>query len=263
MEKKNMKPSISILGCGWLGIPLSTTLLKAGYPVKGSTTSPAKLKELTKLGLHPYVIDLHNRKDRNHFLNADILIIAVPHKNIDNFKFLRTQIKNSQINRLIFISSTSVYPNTNGEVTEKSQTLPTPLANIESIFSNISGIQTTIIRFAGLFGGDRKPGLFFRDDSLIKNPDGFINLIHLDDCIQIIKTLIEKNIWNQVFNACADTHPSRREYYTQEMQKEGRKPPVFDNTKASEYKIVSNDKLKKHLNYQFKHPDLTHFIEPK
>ena len=258
-----MKPSISILGCGWLGTPLANELIKAGFSVKGSTTSPDKLKGLANLGLHPYLIDLDNRDDRTDFLNSDILIIAIPHKNIDNFKFLFAQIKNSTISRVIFISSTSVYPNTNGVVTEESQTLPTPLANIESTLSNIPNIQTTIIRFAGLFGGERKPGHFFQDDSLIKNPDGYINLIHLDDCIQIIKTLIEKNIWNQIFNACADTHPSRREYYTQEMQKEGRKPPVFDNTMPSEYKIVSNDKLKKHLNYQFKHPDLMHFIDPK
>lgn len=31
-------PTVSILGCGWLGLPLAEQLLAEGYSVKGSTT---------------------------------------------------------------------------------------------------------------------------------------------------------------------------------------------------------------------------------
>ena len=42
----SQKDEISIMGCGWLGLPLAAQLVKAGYNVKGSTTTPEKLEVL-------------------------------------------------------------------------------------------------------------------------------------------------------------------------------------------------------------------------
>ncbi len=53
-----MKNNISILGCGWLGLPLALTLKKNGYSIKGSTTSEIKVKLLNNYGVQPFIIDL-------------------------------------------------------------------------------------------------------------------------------------------------------------------------------------------------------------
>ena len=53
--------SISILGCGWLGLPLARQLIKLGYSVKGSTTSPEKIQILKGSQ-----IDGYNREFRSH-----------------------------------------------------------------------------------------------------------------------------------------------------------------------------------------------------
>ena len=42
----NPKQRISILGCGWLGLPLAKELLDRSFEVKGSTTSSNKLDQL-------------------------------------------------------------------------------------------------------------------------------------------------------------------------------------------------------------------------
>ena len=42
---------VSILGCGWLGLPLAKALIGEGYTVKGSTTTPAKLNLLKEEGV--------------------------------------------------------------------------------------------------------------------------------------------------------------------------------------------------------------------
>ena len=34
--------NVSVLGCGWLGMPLAISLLDEGYSVKGSTTTEKK-----------------------------------------------------------------------------------------------------------------------------------------------------------------------------------------------------------------------------
>ena len=69
---------ISILGCGWLGLPLAKALLEKGFSVKGSTTSVQKLPLLKNIGAAPFLITLHAGAisgDLVSFLeNAQILI---------------------------------------------------------------------------------------------------------------------------------------------------------------------------------------------
>ncbi len=75
---------ISILGCGWLGLPLAKALLENGFSTNGSTTSTDKLSVLKNLGIQPYLIALSENEtvgSLNDFLeNSKILIIDVPPK---------------------------------------------------------------------------------------------------------------------------------------------------------------------------------------
>lgn len=252
-----MSQSISILGCGWLGLPLAIDLLKIGYEILGSTTSSDKLKILEENGIKPFLIDIHNPDgDIGDFLNAEILIIAITSKSIPDIKKLINKIEASEVQKVLIISSTSVYPFTNGIVTEETNTANTPLAEIEQLFITNITFESTIIRFGGLFGYDRKPGNFIKSDRPVEDPDGFVNLIHRDDCITIIEQIIVKNVWNEVLNACADSHPSRREFYLKEAQKIGANKVTFNEDSESKYKIIDSQKLKDLLNYEFKYADL-------
>lgn len=40
--------SISVLGCGWLGLPLAKHLIDSGFMVKGSIRSSSKISDLEK-----------------------------------------------------------------------------------------------------------------------------------------------------------------------------------------------------------------------
>ena len=252
-----MKNNISILGCGWLGLPLALTLTKNGYSIKGSTTSEIKVELLNNNGVQPFIIDLSNRESEfEEFLNSEVLIIAIPSKSIADFKNLISHIEKSKIKTILFISSTSVYPNSNSIVTEEHLIHKTPLSEIELLFKTNTNFKSTILRFGGLIGYDRKPGNFFKNGKAINYPDAFVNLIHRDDCIQIIKEIIEKNIWNKTLNACTDTHPKRRDFYTKEFKKEGRNNPTFNELASNEYKIINSDQLKSILNYNFIYSDL-------
>ena len=51
-----MNKRISILGSGWLGLPLAQALLKEKHSIKGSTTSESKLDPLKSEGISPYLI---------------------------------------------------------------------------------------------------------------------------------------------------------------------------------------------------------------
>ena len=47
---------ISILGCGWLGLPLAKALIGNGFSVKGSTTSYEKISGLEQGGITTFLI---------------------------------------------------------------------------------------------------------------------------------------------------------------------------------------------------------------
>ena len=247
---------ISILGCGWLGKPLATSFLEDGYLVKGSTTTEEKIKNLEALGMDTYLVDITEFEEFDAFLDSAILIVAITSKDIDGFARLITQIEASTIQKVIFISATSVYDKANKIMTEEDEVLKTPLIEIENLFIENNFFETTIIRFAGLFGGDRHPANWFKGGRKIPQPKGFVNMIHREDCIEIIQAVIAQNCWNTVFNACADHHPTRREFYTIAKLSKGLEMPEFELEEKYEWKIISSKKVQRVLGYKFIHNNL-------
>lgn len=213
---------ISIIGCGWLGLPLAKTLLENKFLVKGSTTSIEKLSVLENAGIKPYLIVLTpnsfiqstvNSRDRateektgnlTAFLeNSKILIINIPPKlrspEKENFvlkiKNIIPFIEKSTIEMVLFISSTSVYGENNLMVTEETALNPDTesgkqLVETEQLLQSNKNFKTTILRFGGLIGEDRHPVRFLSGKTHIEKPNAPINLIHQDDCIGIIIKII-------------------------------------------------------------------------
>ena len=77
-----MNKHISIIGCGWLGFPLASELVKNGHIVKGSTTSPSKIEDLKHAGIIPFLISISEEGIAgdigNCLKNSEILIINIP-----------------------------------------------------------------------------------------------------------------------------------------------------------------------------------------
>ena len=248
--------TISILGCGWLGKPLAISFINEGYAVKGSTTSEEKLELLEMNGIEPYIVDISDFEEYDSFLNSDILIIAITSKDVDGFENLIAQIQESSIQKVIFISSTSVYGKLNRVITEEDAVLKLPLTEIENLFRENTFFETTIIRFAGLFGDERQPANWFKNGKKIPQPKGFVNMIHKEDCIEIIQEIIAQNCWNETFNACSNHHPTRREFYTLAKLNNDFEVPKFEENEVYEWKIISSKKIQEVLDYTFIHDDL-------
>ena len=247
---------VSVLGCGWLGKPLAISLLDEGFSIKGSTTSEEKLDILEVNNIEPFLVDITSFEEFDDFLNSDILIIAITSKDVNAFENLISQIQNSSIQKVIFISSTSVYGRINKMITEEDTVLDTSLTEIENLFRENTFFETTIIRFAGLFGGERHPANWFKNGRKISQPKGFVNMIHQEDCIEIIQEIIAQNCWNETFNACSNHHPTRREFYTIAKLSRDFEIPEFEENEDYQWKIISSIKVQKALDYTFIHNDL-------
>ena len=266
---------ISILGCGWLGLPLAKALIQKNYKIKGSTTSIDKLSILEKSGIQPFLVAL----DSEHvpevlpefFEGSETLIIAIPPKlrgknkdysDADNNSFVKKianllpVLEKSTIQQLLFISSTAVYGEATAIIDEHSQPIPVTesgkqLVAIENILAENPHFKTTLLRFGGLIGADRQPARFLAGKENVANPEAPINLIHQDDCIGIILSIIESNTWGDTFNAVTPFHPSREHYYTQKALESNLVPPKFNHDKASVGKTILSEKLQEKLQYSF------------
>ena len=259
---------ISILGCGWLGFPLAKKMVQNGFLVKGSTTSPQKIKMLKSFGIQPFLISLNENDivgDFELFLQkSDVLIIDVPPKlrgnQTENFvaKINNTIsfIEKSTIQKVLFVSSTSVFADDNAVVSQ--YTVPNPetesgkqLLEVEQLLQSNSNFKTTIIRFGGLIGEDRNPARMLAGKNNVSNPNAAVNLIHQQDCINSIIRIVSLNAFPKTYNAVAPFHPTRKEYYTQKAKNLNLPLPEFDYTKPSVGKTILSDYLINDLGFAF------------
>jgi nucleoside-diphosphate-sugar epimerase len=259
---------ISILGCGWLGLPLAKKLIKNNFEISGSTTSNEKLTVLKQEGITPYLISIQNDgisgQMTNFLKGSNTLIINIPPKlrgdSTENFvkkiELLVPHLTNSSLQNVLFISSTSVYGDSNDVITEESPLNPDSeggrqLVLVESLLQKNTDFKTTILRFGGLIGDDRNPVKFLAGRENLDNPEAPINLIHQEDCIGVILKIIEMNAWGQTFNAVAPHHPSRAHYYSQKAIDLNLTAPTFDYQKPSIGKTIASQKIEQDLQYTF------------
>ena len=266
--------SIAVFGCGWLGLPLAKKLVQEGFQVNGSTTSKNKIEILSENKIKPFLLDFQSEFSNNlsQFLEARLLVVNIPPSKLklDNayskmIKELIGSIKKSPIENVIFISATSVYPSENKEVKEedavygKSERSTVDWLAIEDLFRKEKSFKTTIIRFSGLMGGNYQPARWVSGRKL-KGANSLMNMIHRDDCVEIIFQIIEQGVWNETFNAAAPIHPTRKEFYTNACAHLGVDTPVFLDDETA-FIIVNSDKLQKKLNYKFIHPNPSLYFE--
>lgn len=260
---------ISILGCGWLGLPLAQSLIRKGFSIKGSTTSDAKISDLEKHGIQPYKVDVGpakvHGKLQDFLAKSEILIVNFPPKiktsNYNDFVFkietLIPYIESAGILKVIFTSSTSVYGDNDAFVNEKSTPNPDTASGkqlllAEKALQSSNVFQTTVIRFGGLIGSDRHPITSLAGRNEVENPSAPINLIHLDDCIGIIERVIDHGYWGEILNGVAPFHPSREEYYQKKATERNLPLPNFSQKTTHQGKTVLSEKIQEELGYLFK-----------
>lgn len=263
-----MMETISILGAGWLGLPLARKLVSSGYRVKGSVTTPEKMELLQQSAVWPFRLVVSRESldvDDPSFFDTDVLIVSLPPRRIPDIEsvfsaqigHLIRRLEQSAVSKVLFISSTSVYPESEGLARETDVLLPDKpsgcaLLEAENALRLNPNFETTIIRFGGLIGADRNPARFLsrRQEAI---PGGKpVNLIHRDDCIGIITEVIRQQAWGETLNACCPEHPSRREFYQRASDVSGIPAPPFSDA-FEPYKVVDSSKLIHRLGYRFKY----------
>jgi len=266
---------ISIIGCGWLGLPLAEQLLGAGYTVKGSTTSAQKRAVLIQQSIDAYQLLLNPEPigNLNALLDADTLIINIPPKagkmgegfHPQQIEQLTNAIRLSGIQHVIYVSSTSVYPELNRTVVEADVTTETGagapmLVRAEQLVQSLMPEKlVTVVRFGGLMGYDRIPGKYVAGKTVDSGAVP-VNYIHQNDAAGILQIIIGQQPTG-VFNGVAPEHPTREAVYRKSCKDFSYELPVFVQPDAPIlYKIVSPNKLIQETKYDFQYPNPLDFL---
>lgn len=266
-----MSKNIAIAGMGWLGQPLAYHLERLGYSVKGSVTRAEKVAQLRAKGFQATAVLITENGTQGTpvalLAGADVLMVMIPpglRNNTGSNYALKmahfiTEIERYNVPKVILISSTSVYDDAQGNVTEED--LPKPqriagkqLLEVEQLFSSNPNFICTIVRFGGLYGGSRNPIRFLAGRTGLSNGDAPVNLIHRDDCIGILTSILKQEAFGQVFNAVSPVHPTKRVYYTQRAKALDLTPPEYiEESEGQIFKQIDSLYLEKVLGYQFIH----------
>ena len=267
---------IAIIGLGWLGLPLARSLYQQSNFVIGSTTSPKKLAVLkneefdtVQFKLDPHPVGTSFQK----LFEMDIAIITIPPGSayqsgefyLEQLKFLKYLLENSSIQKVIFMSSTSIYPKESRKISyDENENLDDStvgnqiLLKAESIFQKNNSFDSTVIRFGGLMGEDRIPLNYFSGK---ENVDGEsrVNYIHLSDAIGIVEWTLSANLWNRTFNAVAPIHPKKRDIFNSNAEKLGLTlPKSYKSEEGKENRLIGSSAISK-TGFYFKFPDPLEF----
>jgi nucleoside-diphosphate-sugar epimerase len=259
-------------------MPLGKRWVERGFEVKGSTTRVKKLDDIKEGGIKPYRLRLTPapENDPSALLDADVLFVNVPPPRDvnDRLEYHMQQMTALRVATtaewVIFASSTGVYPDTPTDVTEEDLPPGGPpriegerrgsgeiLQEVEGMWDE-AAVDTTILRFGGLYGPDRHPGRFLAGRTGLARPHAPVNLIHLDDCIGLVEAVFDANARNEVFNAVAPEHPTRKETYTRAAAMLGLEPPQFASSDERSGKSVRSRKSQMVLEYTYQHPNPAH-----
>lgn len=199
------------------------------------------------------------------------IVISIPSNEFgDPFFNSFAHILPESLKSVIYLSSNSVYGNHHGEwVKETSSFNNPPQAALHRIKAENqwldSTINTTILRLSAIYGPGRSMVESIKQNKpIIYKENQVFSRTHKADVANVIKTVIEHKVINEIFNV-SDDHPSSSlEVAKFITQKHGLKmPPVIDwetlpeNDPMKHYfqnsKKVSNQKLKDYfeMNLEF------------
>ncbi|QLB12526.1 nucleoside-diphosphate-sugar epimerase [Bisgaardia hudsonensis] len=276
--------SVSIVGLGWLGVPLGLYLRHLGWHVKGSKSTYDGVESMRLLRFETYYLELTpdlnvDPDDLSELLSADALVITIPpNQYLFNLSSYVQSIKNLVneallygIEHIIFLSSTSVFPNQSGFFDEEMFIEPDTdigktLLEIENWLLSLPNVDCDVIRLGGLIGDDRHPAYSLAGRENISQGNSPVNLVHVDDCARAIQLLLEAPSCRAIYHLVAPQHPTKADYYQFVAKQLDIKPASFSCAKADPQRIILGDKICQELGFVYQYPDpylmLPNFIAP-
>ena len=216
------QPRILVVGAGKLGLPLAQRLT-GSFPTAVLSRNPPAASGLLSIAADvtrpEALVDLPS--------SLELVVYSVAPGRFDEAAYrdlyvtglenLLRALQQNSLKRILFVSSTGVYhQNDDSWVDETSPTDPTAFSGrcileAEEYLCR-AGVPHTVIRFSGIYGGDRtrllEQILAGEIDPSLAGP--YTNRIHEEDCIGILEHLVRLSMTGQPLQDCylaSDSEP--------------------------------------------------------
>lgn len=245
-----------VFGCGYVGTALAKHCLAAGVRIGALTRNIEKAEALRALGVQEVIVaDLQDRDWHGQVAQsyeAVVNCVSSAGGGIAGYRqsYLEGQAsilewaKGRSIQRYIYTSSTSVYPQDGGvEVDESADTFAAPPTG-QVILESEQLIEDTaeelgrwyVLRLAGIYGPKRHYLLDLLRDGAEVIPgsgDYTLNLIHLEDIVTAICAALSSEAASGIYNIADDSPASKAKMLTWMAAELGLQVPIFDPKKVS------------------------------
>jgi len=260
---------VLIAGCGDLGCRLGVSLSEKGHEVFGIRRDASQITP----PIHPIEADLFSQlPELPESLDYIFYIVSAPSYNdvsyykayVMGLKHLIDALKDQSPSRLFFISSSSVFAQSEGEkVTEDSPAEGKNFSSRRLLEGEELALNApfpgTVIRFGGIYG----PGRTYLIDMVLQGKahcmeDVYSNRIHSEDCVGLLEHLMEKPDLDPLYIGVDDEPTLTCDVYEWLAEQlsvsniEHREPTENSRAQRSN-KRLSNAKVKA-TGYQFKYP---------
>ena len=255
-----------VAGCGYLGHEVAVRLVAVGWDVVGLTHSEHSAQDLrARVNFPVETCDLSEAAsvDRLRAHNPDAVVHCASSGRGGVERYEQVYLKGClHLNRtfprarLLFTSSTSVYPQVEGEaIDETSPAEPARetgkvLRKAEDAVLKADGI---VVRLSGIYGPGRSVILqrFLDGSGIIESGvSRYLNQIHRDDAASAIVTLLNRGdeAAGQVYNVTDGSPTTQRETYEGLASHFGRPAPPegprdLNRKRGWTHKRIQNDKL--------------------
>jgi nucleoside-diphosphate-sugar epimerase len=206
-----------IVGCGDIGVALAKILLAEGCEVWGLRRDCTDLPDC----IHGIAADVSriDTLEPLRSLSFDFVLVTLTPGAFNDSAYQQVYVKGlrnllavlnpEKLQRLFYVSSTSVYHQCDGDwVDEDSLVRPSSfsgrrLLEAEALLTS-SGLATTVIRFAGIYGPGRNRLIeqVSNGQGCPESPPLYTNRIHRDDCVGFLAHLLRLQWQGQALQTC-------------------------------------------------------------
>ena len=279
---------ILIAGCGYVGTLLGEELAKSGHEVWGLRRDWTMVRaipvllagrhELPVQGIIPITADLLDLKSLTNLPEADYLVLCQAPSG-ENDSYQKTYFEGTQNilkifskkipNKVIFISSTSVYSAKNGEWIDENTDPKVGTVHELSLLNSeaecllrtealvLKEMPSIVFRLGGIYGPARNRVDALKEGRLKPSfSDVFVNRIHVEDAAAGIELLLEKGKINEIYLGVDDYPSTQKEFYEWICGKLSLSKTADDRMKDTarvSNKRCSNKKIKE-LGFKLKYP---------
>jgi nucleoside-diphosphate-sugar epimerase len=219
-----------IVGCGYLGRRIAALWCAQNHRVFATTRSAARADEWRARGLQPILCDVLDPASLRSLPRVESIAYCIGLDRSSGVSMLSLYVDGlanvlaalpHPASRFLYVSSTSVFGQTDGEEVDESATTEPQEESGKVVLAAERFLlawlpSAVILRFAGIYG----PGRLMRGQAIkagepiVGDAEKWLNLIHVEDGAAVVVAADERAAPGSIYNVSDGSPVRRRVFYT-------------------------------------------------